>query len=187
MIGDYSSNNQKAVFFDRDGVLIHTNVVNRKPYAIRSASELKIIEGAQQLISKLRALNYRIVVVTNQPDVGNGFVEQQEVEQMHDILRNKLEIDLINVCYHNQKENCYCRKPKTGMFLDAAQRLEIDLKNSIMIGDRSSDITAGKAVGCFTIFIDYAYNEQLTIRPDITVNSLQEINTRNELYESCFR
>lgn len=167
----------KAVFFDRDGVLVKTTVKQGKPYAVRAVEDFQIFPEALSVIQFFKKQEYKIVVVTNQPDVGNGLVDQAVVAEMHQILLNKLPIDLIKVCYHNKNENCLCRKPKSGMLHEAAQALDINLTNSIMVGDRDSDMIAGKSVGCFTIFIDYAYNEPRTIQPDKVVNSLGEVVT----------
>lgn len=164
-----------AVFFDRDGVLIETEVRDGKPYAIRDVKDLVIYTDALAVINQFKKSGYKIVVVTNQPDVGNGFVAQSAVDAMHDKLLAELPIDLIKVCYHQQNAGCYCRKPNTGMFIEAAAKLNIDLANSIMIGDRNSDIQAGQAAGCFTIFIDYGYNESLKVRADLIVSSLTEV------------
>ena len=164
-----------AVFFDRDGVLIKTEVRNGKPYAIRDIKDLVILPDAVAVVDKFKEAGYKIVIVTNQPDVGNGFIRQSVVEEMHNILLRELPIDLIKSCYHQQGAGCNCRKPNTGMFTEAAVKLNIDLGSSIMIGDRSSDIQAGQAAGCFTIFIDYGYNESLKVRADLIVSSLTEV------------
>ena len=169
------SKTRPAVFFDRDGVLIYTHVRNAKPYAIQDPSELVILPDALQLIEKFKQAGFLIVVVTNQPDVGNGLVTQQTVEEINCLLLSKLPIDLVKVCYHNQRAGCNCRKPANGMLLSAAAELKIDLSNSIMIGDRSSDIQAGKSAGCFTILIECGYNEPLVTEPNLKVRSLAEI------------
>lgn len=166
---------QPAVFFDRDGVLIKTNVINGKPYAIKSLTELVILPSALELIQAYKQSGYKIIVVTNQPDVGNGLVAQSAVEAINASLLTNLPIDLVKVCYHKQTDGCACRKPRTGMFNDAAAELNLDLSKSIMIGDRSSDIVAGHNAGCFTIFIDYGYNERLELQPDLTVSSLTDV------------
>lgn len=164
-----------AVFFDRDGILIETEVKNGKPYAIRDPHELKIFPAVLPILTNFKKAGYKIVVVTNQPDVGNGLVTQQAVEQMHDQLMAELPIDLIKACYHSQTAGCNCRKPATGMFESAATELNLNLCTSIMIGDRNSDIVAGNNVGCFTIFVDYGYNELLIALPDLKVKSVVEI------------
>lgn len=174
-----------AVFFDRDGVLIATTVKNGKPYAIKHVSEMQILPGVAQLIAHYRAEGYKIVVVTNQPDVGNGLNTQAAVEEMHSLLKSQLPIDAIKACYHSQQAGCSCRKPGIGMLLEAAQELDIDLNKSIMVGDRSSDIEAGENAGCFTIFVNYGYNEPLKVTPNLIVSSITELlNVTDDKRES---
>jgi D-glycero-D-manno-heptose 1,7-bisphosphate phosphatase len=166
---------QPAVFFDRDGVIIETEVRDGKPYAIRDPQQLKIFPAALPLMQNFKQAGYKIVVVTNQPDVGNGLVTQQTVETMHAKLLAELPIDLIEVCYHSQQAGCKCRKPDIAMFSTAAERLNLDLSASLMIGDRNSDVAAGNRAGCFTLFIDYGYNEPLVAHANLIVRSLSEI------------
>jgi D-glycero-D-manno-heptose 1,7-bisphosphate phosphatase len=87
----------------------------------------------------------------------------------------ELPIDLIEACYHSQQAGCKCRKPDIAMFSTAAERLNLDLSASLMIGDRNSDVAAGNRAGCFTLFIDYGYNEPLVAHPNLIVRSLSEI------------
>lgn len=169
-------NKQKtALFLDRDGILNTTEVRDGKPYAPRRYTDFQIIPAAIALVTSFKQAGYYIVVVTNQPDVGNGFTAKTEVEQMHAQLMSAMPLDLIKVCYHSQKKGCACRKPKPGMLQAAAAELDLDLANSIMVGDRGSDIAAGRAVGCFTIFLQCGYNEQILVKPDLVVNELSEI------------
>ncbi len=163
--------NKPAVFFDRDGVLIATNVRNGKPYAIKSIQELRILPHIAKIMHQFKSKGYKIVVITNQPDVGNGLVARSAVEEINSALEESLPIDLTKVCYHRQNEGCDCRKPNIGMFLEAARELNIDITSSIMIGDRASDIEAGVKAGCFTVFINYGYNERLSYVPDLVVSS----------------
>lgn len=120
----------------------------------------------------LKAAGFMIVVVTNQPDIGNGIVELAEVEAMHDRLRAKLPIDHIMMCPHGQAEGCACRKPKPGMLFEAAARWGISLKDSVMIGDRWSDVVAGRGGECYTIFIDRRYKETPQIHADAVSKNL---------------
>ena len=78
------------------------------------------------------------------------------------------------MCYHAKSDECDCRKPKAGMLRRAAARHGIDCNRSIMIGDRTTDVEAGHAVGCMTIYLDLGYREAQRIRPDLIVSSLQE-------------
>ena len=129
---------------------------------------------APVVIKEFKEAGYLVIVVTNQPDVGNGFVKKETVETMHSMLFEKLMIDEIKVCYHRQDFGCDCRKPKAGMLLEAANDWKIDFSKSFMIGDRPSDIEAGQVVDCRTVFIDYGYQEQGKKNPDFKVNSLTE-------------
>lgn len=161
-----------AIFLDRDGVLNQAIVKNGKPYAPRQLQDFHIFSEAAKVINLFKQVGFLVVVVTNQPDVGNGFVAKSVVESMHIQLSESLVLDSIKVCYHAQNEGCSCRKPKPGMLLEAAQELGIDLSQSTIVGDRSSDILAGQAAGCRTILIDYAYAEPC-VKADLTVDSLQ--------------
>ena len=114
----------------------------------------------------------RSAPVTNQPDVGNGNVKKETVEKMNAKLLSDLPIDSVKVCFHSQAEGCECRKPKPGMILEAAIDLQADIPKSYMIGDRWSDISAGKKAGCSTIFIDRNYAEDQIDQADVVVSSL---------------
>jgi len=93
---------------------------------------------------------------------------------MHALVRRDLPVDTIKVCYHRQSEHCDCRKPKPGMILEAAKELGIDLGQSFMVGDRGSDVAAGRAAGCTTVFIDLGYTEPVSDAPDYIVHSIVE-------------
>ncbi len=164
-----------AVFLDRDGIINRAIVVDGKPYAPRDLKDFHFYPAVQQEISRLRSYGFVIVVVTNQPDVGNRLVEKELVEKMHDRMEQELGIDCVKTCFHSQTENCDCRKPEPGMLLEAAQDLNLGLPDSFIIGDRKSDVEAGKAAGCKTIFVDRGYRpEEKTDTADITVLSLTE-------------
>jgi len=163
----------KAVFLDRDGVINKAIIRDRKPYAPSTFDEFEIIHGVKKAVSSLKKTGYLIVVVTNQPDVGNGYVDKKIVEKMNKEMLNDLQIDAVKVCFHKQTDGCECRKPKPGMLLEAAQEYDINLTSSYMIGDRKSDIEAGIAAGCKTVFIDnnYILSEQ-PITKDLVACSL---------------
>src|SRR5436189_25447 len=82
--------------------------------------------------------------------------------------------DGLRVCYHDDADNCRCRKPKPGMLEDAARDAGIDLSRSFMVGDRWRDVDAGRRAGCATIFVDHDYSERRPEGPDATVGSLPE-------------
>lgn len=165
---------KKAVFLDRDGVLNKSGMQEGKPHAPRCLEAFHLLPDAELSVQALHDAGFALVVVTNQPDVGNGFVPQNTVEAMHDYLRSCMPLDAIKVCYHKQTADCACRKPGVALFVEASNELDIDLSRSFMIGDRWSDIVAGRSAGCFTIFINRGYDEPLRELPDATVSSLAE-------------
>jgi D-glycero-D-manno-heptose 1,7-bisphosphate phosphatase len=165
---------KRAVFVDRDGVVNRAFVRNGKPYPPSSFSEFELLPGVANTLSELRKKGFLVIVVTNQPDIGTGLQAHEVVEKMHQSLRSQNLVDDIKVCTHIDNDACSCRKPKPGMLTDAALRWDINLKRSYMVGDRWRDVAAGKAAGCYTFFIDYAYLEQRPDGPDMMVSSLEE-------------
>ena len=143
-----------------------------KAYAPRRLEDFRLLPGVPKAMAALKRAGFLVVVVTNQPDIGNGLVAASTVEAMHAKLRSRVPVDDIRVCPHRQDAGCSCRKPKPGMLRVAARRWNIDLKNSYMVGDRGSDIVAGKAVGCYTLLINRHYSEPLPDAPDRTERSL---------------
>ena len=164
----------KAFFLDRDGVINRAFVRNGKSYPPQSIEEFEILPGVIEAISILRRNGFKVIVVTNQPDVSSGVQKLETVEEFHRKLRETLSLDDIEVCYHLESDQCKCRKPKPGMIFSAAEKWSIDLSKSFLVGDRWRDIGAGKAAGVFTFFIDYGYDEKLTVEPDKIVPSLLE-------------
>jgi D-glycero-D-manno-heptose 1,7-bisphosphate phosphatase len=165
----------RAVFIDRDGVLNKSLVIDGKPYAPKTLDDFIIFPDISDAVKKLKKKGFILIVVTNQPDVGNGIVAREIVVSMNAILNNKFYFDSIKVCFHSQSDNCSCRKPKPGMLLEAASEFQIDLNKSFMVGDRKSDVDAGNEAGCYTFFIDHDYrNSEKSFNADNTVKSFSE-------------
>lgn len=165
---------RRAVFLDRDGVINRAVVREGKPYPPAGPDELEVLPGVPEALDRLRAAGFRLVVVTNQPDVARGTQRQEVVEAINAALRERLPLDGFKVCYHDGADNCSCRKPAPGLLLEAARELQVDLASSFMIGDRWRDIEAGRRAGCQTVFINYNYAERQPRSPDISVQSLIE-------------
>lgn len=163
---------RRAVFLDRDGVIVRSKIINGKPYAVRRLEEFRLLPGAKAAIAALHRAGFLVIVVTNQPDIGNGLVDVETVEAMHDRLRRELAITDIEMCPHAQAEHCGCRKPKPGMLIGAARRYGIDFSRSFMIGDRCGDILAGAKAGCYTVFLNRGYDACQVLEPDRVVRSL---------------
>lgn len=164
----------RAVFLDRDGVLNVSYVVGGKPYAPTCFADFQLYNGIEGPLNSLKDVGYTLIVVTNQPDVGNDKTAKHEVERMHHYLMDTLPLEAVQVCYHSQLEGCDCRKPKPGMLEEAADRFQIELNESFMIGDRDGDIAAGVAAGCETILIDRGYCEPYVTTPSKTVSDVKE-------------
>jgi D-glycero-D-manno-heptose 1,7-bisphosphate phosphatase len=169
------SSRNKAIFLDRDGVLNRSFIRDGKPFAPTKLEEFEILPGVPEALRDLKNQGYKLIVVTNQPNVARGNQSLQTLEAMHQILTSQLPLDDILLCPHTDDDHCDCRKPQPGMLLAAARRHNIDLANSYMIGDRWRDIEAGYNAGCKTILIDYGYSERPPDRvPDLRVTSLRE-------------
>lgn len=168
----------RAVFLDRDGVINRAFIWDGRSYSPTSLEEFALLPGVPDALAALRQANFRLIVVTNQPDVGKGLQPLEVVEAMHRQLRRALPLDQIQVCYHTDADGCACRKPKPGLLLDAARAWRLDLAQCVMVGDRWRDIEAGKAAGCKTILVrgeDYA--EPPVRNPDAIVRSLAQAAT----------
>ena len=164
---------RRAVFLDRDGVLNQSIVRNRKPYPPATLGEFKLFPDAGPALVRLKGAGFLLLVVTNQPDVARGTQSRDIVEVMHASMAATLPIDDFFVCWHDDADRCDCRKPRPGLLYSAADRYEVDLRGSFLIGDRWRDIDAGALAGCRTVLIDHEYNERHPqYRPDYRTISI---------------
>jgi D-glycero-D-manno-heptose 1,7-bisphosphate phosphatase len=167
-----------AVFLDRDGVINRTNVRGTTPYPPNSVAEVEILPGVANAMHRLVELGLPLIVVTNQPDVARGTQQKEIVEQINALLKSSLPITATYTCYHDNADDCDCRKPKAGLFLRAAKEHGIDLGRSFMVGDRWSDVVAGAAAGCKTFLIDLPYSQGHRCTPDYAIADLPEAADR---------
>ena len=163
-----------AVFLDRDGVINRAIVRDGMPFAPASLQDVEIIPGVFQALHDLQAHGYLTVVVTNQPDVARGTASRAAVDSIHERLKGTLAIDAILTCFHDDADECSCRKPKPGLLLQAARDFNIDLSSSFMVGDRWRDVEAGERAGCRTFFVDHSYRERTPNAYHFRVDSLSE-------------
>ncbi len=136
-----------ALFLDRDGVIIEN-----RPNYVRTWSDVSIYPQAVRALKKIEASEYKIFMLTNQSAVGRGIISHSTAAKINKRLVIEIEsaggrVDGVFMCPHTPHENCPCRKPQPGMILEAAASSELDLSNSIMIGDALSDIIAGQTAG----------------------------------------
>ncbi|MDR0356610.1 MAG: HAD-IIIA family hydrolase [Deltaproteobacteria bacterium] len=166
---------RKAVFFDRDGVLNQAVVENGRPRPPADVRDMVITRGASGVMFELKELGFALICVTNQPDVARGTQTLANVKAINDRVKFELALDDLFVCLHDDADECSCRKPKPGLILSAAEKWNIDLPSSWMVGDRAGDVLAGRAAGCRTIFIDFGYAEAKADPPaDYVCGSLVE-------------
>lgn len=165
---------RRAVFLDRDGVLNRAFMRDGKLTPPTGVEQLEILPGVPEALERLQRAGFTLIVVTNQPDVPRGLTSREAVEQIHARLRSQLPLDAIRVCYHDDADECDCRKPKPGLLVHAAEDLKVELSASYMVGDRWRDIEAGRRAGCRSVFIDQGYEDGHDVRPDARVSSLDE-------------
>jgi D-glycero-D-manno-heptose 1,7-bisphosphate phosphatase len=166
---------RRAVFLDRDGVLNRAVVRDGRPYPPASLAVMQINPDAPEALQSLKTKGFVLLGITNQPDVARGKQRREVVESINASLVKALQLEDILVCYHDDKDQCTCRKPLPGLLLQAALRYEIDLGSSFVIGDRWKDVQAGLRAGCRTVLLDYGYREGRGAGlPDCIVGSLAE-------------
>jgi D-glycero-D-manno-heptose 1,7-bisphosphate phosphatase len=142
----------KAVFVDRDGVLI------RDADYLSSVAGLRVLKGAPEALKLLRAAGFKIVVVTNQSGVARGYFTLADVRKIHAELKRRLarsgaRWDALYVSPHGPESRHPWRKPRPGMLLAASRRLRLDLTGSYMIGDKTSDIECARRAGCAGVLV----------------------------------
>ncbi len=155
---------KKAVFFDRDGVILKTIIRNGKitpPYSKKEFDEKSgFLPGIKEAIEAVKKLGYLAILATNQPDIKYGNINQEDFDYIQDKVA-RLPFDDIFICFHHPNENCNCRKPKPGMLIDAEKKWNIDLSQSFFIGDTENDTEAAKNAGCKSILMKAFYNTSL--------------------------
>ena len=137
----------KLVILDRDGVINQDS-----DQFIKNTTEWKAIPGSLEAIAKLNHAGYRVVVASNQSGIGRGLLDMGALNAINDKMYRVLaqvggHIDALFYCPHAAEANCDCRKPKPGMFIDIAQRFNVDLAGVPSVGDSLRDLQAAVAAG----------------------------------------
>lgn len=143
---------KKALFLDRDGV------INKDFNYVHKIENFEFIDGVFDAIRFYEKLGFIPVVITNQSGIGRGYYTNEQFSTLTDWMieefkKEGIEIAKVYHCPHNTNEDCECRKPLPGMLKNAQKDLNIDLKNSILVGDKESDIDAGIAAGLSKLFL----------------------------------
>jgi D-glycero-D-manno-heptose 1,7-bisphosphate phosphatase len=164
----------KAVFLDRDGVINQTLFRRGAQRAPQDLSEWAWIEGIHETTRELSARGYVLVVCTNQPDVVRGWQTREQVDEFHALIERELPVSRVYACFHDNAAACECRKPRPGMLLQASRELGLELASSWMVGDRATDIEAGRAAGCRTVLFRTTTDAE-ECSADLEIRALQEL------------
>lgn len=166
---------KKVIFLDRDGVI---NVDTGYVYKIE---DFKFIDGVFKACLHFKKLGFDIIIVTNQSGIGRGYFTQDDFNKLNkyikkEFLKNDIKILDVFFCPHKPEDKCNCRKPEIGMIEQALNLYDIDLKNSWMIGDKSSDIQLAINSNIKnSILINSTYIDKKEINlSNFVVNSLDE-------------
>jgi len=146
---------KKVIFLDRDGV------INKKPPKadyVKNWNEFKFLPGAIEALKILTQNGYEIYIISNQAGIARGMMTEDDLKEIHEKMKKELEnheakVSGIYYCPHGWDEGCECRKPKPGMFFQAAREHYLDLTKIIFIGDDERDVEAGEAAGVKTILV----------------------------------
>jgi D-glycero-D-manno-heptose 1,7-bisphosphate phosphatase len=164
-----------VAFLDRDGVLTRSSVDARGvPVPPRTPEEFELLPRTDEACRLLRAAGFRLVVVTNQPDVARGTIDRDAVEEMNERLSQELELDAVRVCWHDDEDGCTCRKPEPGLLIEAMHELGAESADCVIVGDRWRDVEAGRRAGCRTVLVGDGYGEQFPSAPDMRVRDVWE-------------
>ena len=156
-----SEHKRKAIFFDRDGVLNHLVKRNESFYSPQKFTDFKVVDEAKDVVELVHEMGYLVIVISNQPDITRGKLDQSELDKMTDVLFDKFDIDDIFYCTHDDNNDSGCRKPAPGLFLMAQEKYNVDFSKSFMVGDTWKDIEAAKNASIAMILIDKDYNQNL--------------------------
>ena len=143
----------KLVILDRDGTINQDS-----DQYIKSPAEWKPIKGSLEAIARLSQNGWRVVVATNQSGIGRGLFEMATLNAIHDTMHRAVHhaggrIDAIFFCPHAGDANCECRKPKPGMLLEIAKRMNVELEGVPMVGDSLRDLQAATAAGARPVLV----------------------------------
>jgi D-glycero-D-manno-heptose 1,7-bisphosphate phosphatase len=164
---------RKAVFFDRDGVL--NELINRDGglYSPQSLDQFKIYDNAKDVVGQLRNKGFLSIVVSNQPDIARGKLNKKELNEMTKLLVSELMIDDVFYCYHDDEDECLCRKPLPGLLIQAKEKWNINMDESFMVGDTWKDGDAANRAKVNFFLLDKNYN--LDYKTSKRIDSLEDI------------
>lgn len=146
---------RKAVFLDRDGVL--NSVVGPHKYVLKW-KDFHFLPGIKGALARLKKLGYLLILVSNQGGIAKGYASLEQIQAINEKMNEELKkagagLDAIYICPHRDEDNCDCRKPEIGLFLQAQKDWDIDFSCSFIVGDMLTDIMVAQKLGCMPILV----------------------------------
>lgn len=168
----------KVVFLDRDGV------INIEKNYLHTIKDFEFIDGVFESLKYLQSLGYKLVIITNQSGIGRGYYTREQYEILTQWLKQefrKQNIDITEIfsCPHSPDDECSCRKPNIGMIEQASKIIDIDYKNSWIIGDKNSDIQTGinaNIQNTVQVKTGHAFDETQS-KASFILNSIKDVST----------
>lgn len=175
---------QPAVFLDRDGV------INREEDYVHRLDEFRFLDGVFDACLRMRRAGYRLIVITNQAGIARGYYSEEDFRSLTNWMlaefrRHGVEIDAVYHCPHHPRHglgeyrrDCDCRKPAPGMILRAAAEHSLDLPRSVLVGDKTTDVEAGRAAGvgcCVLVRSGHPLDEADVAAADSVFENLPEV------------
>jgi len=129
-----------------------------KPCSPRIVEEFQFEDGIEEAVAILRGCGFPVIILTNQPDIARRTMTLNAMLEMANRICTELSVSAVYICPHDDQDFCICRKPKPGMFHEAARLFRIDCSRSFIIGDSWKDMDAGREAGSKTFLLDRPYN-----------------------------
>jgi D-glycero-D-manno-heptose 1,7-bisphosphate phosphatase len=145
---------KRAVFFERDTLLNLATHKGGQQISPTVLEEFRLNEAALQPLQRLKAAGFVLVATTNQPEISRGNLSRRELDRMHELLMAALPLDDILICPHEEDDHCPCRKPRAGLFHEAAFKHHLLLGQSYVVSHRWQDAEAARAIGTLSLLID---------------------------------
>jgi D-glycero-D-manno-heptose 1,7-bisphosphate phosphatase len=173
---------KQGIFFERDGILNDVRIERQHQVSPLTLEDFRVNEAIAPLLGKLKAGGFLLIATTNQPGLSRGYQSRRELDRMHALLLQKLAIDDILVCPHDQTDHCTCHKPKPGLFVEAAFKWHLDLDRSYVVSEKWQDAEAARTVGCTSLLLDSPWigkTHHDFVLPDLEaiVDKIQQLRT----------
>jgi D-glycero-D-manno-heptose 1,7-bisphosphate phosphatase len=166
----------RLIVLDRDGVINHDSDAY-----IKSADEWRPIPGSPEAIARLCKAGFRVVVATNQSGVARGLFDLATLAAIHDkmhatVIQAGGRIDAIFFCPHGPEDDCTCRKPRPGLFLEAIERFGVPASEVWAVGDQARDLQAAAAAGCRPILVLTGKGQSTVQRNDLPDGTIVRVD-----------